>query len=153
MSLHELDLAQKVSDTIACVKGDHIDRIGTPEEIFAGTYVQELYGVSDTSFDPVTGEVFLNPSRGTPEVFVIGGGGSGIAVYNRLQRQSIPFVAGILQEMIWNIRLPVHWRRKLFFRRHFIRWKNPRSQMQKKWIDQCEVVYLYTGSGKIWSTE
>ena len=38
------------------------------------------------------------PSRGTPEVFVIGGGGSGIAVYNRLQRQSIPFVAGILQE-------------------------------------------------------
>ena len=74
MSLHELDLAQKVSDTIACVKGDHIDRIGTPEEIFAGTYVQELYGVSDTSFDPVTGEVFLNPSRGTPEVFVIGGG-------------------------------------------------------------------------------
>ena len=32
MSLHELDLAQKVSDTIACVKGDHIDRIGTPEE-------------------------------------------------------------------------------------------------------------------------
>ena len=40
----------------------------------------------------------MNPSRGTPEVFVIGGGGSGIAVYNRLQRQSIPFVAGILQK-------------------------------------------------------
>ena len=27
MSLHELDLAQKVSDTIACVKGDRIDRL------------------------------------------------------------------------------------------------------------------------------
>ena len=34
MSLHELDLAQKISDTIACVKGDRIDRIGTPEEIY-----------------------------------------------------------------------------------------------------------------------
>ena len=42
MSLHELDLAQKISDTIACVKGDRIDRIGTPEEIFAGDYVQKL---------------------------------------------------------------------------------------------------------------
>lgn len=51
MSLHELDLAQKVSDTIACVKGDHIDRIGTPEEIFSGDYVQQLYGVTETAFD------------------------------------------------------------------------------------------------------
>ncbi len=33
MSLHELDLAQKVSDTVACVRGDRIDRIGTPEKI------------------------------------------------------------------------------------------------------------------------
>lgn len=32
MSLHELDLAQKVSDTVACVRGDRIDRIGTPEK-------------------------------------------------------------------------------------------------------------------------
>ena len=45
MSLHELDLAQKISDTIACVKGDRIDRVGTPEEIFSGNYVQQLYGV------------------------------------------------------------------------------------------------------------
>ena len=59
MSLHELDLAQKVSDTIACVRGDRIDCVGTPEEIFAGNYVQELYGVADQSFDPVTGQIFL----------------------------------------------------------------------------------------------
>ena len=36
--------------------------------------------------------------EGIPEVFVIGGGGTGLAVYNRLQRQNIPFAAGILQE-------------------------------------------------------
>lgn len=29
---------------------------------------------------------------------MIGGGGTGLAVYNRLQRQNIPFAAGILQE-------------------------------------------------------
>ena len=91
MSLHELDLAQKVSDTIACVKGDRIDRVGTPEEIFSGNYVQQLYGVKPQQFEPQTGQVF-------PEVFVIGGGGTGLAVYNRLQRQNIPFAAGILQE-------------------------------------------------------
>lgn len=98
MSLHELDLAQKISDTIACVKGDRIDRVGTPEEIFSGDYVQQLYGVKSRQFDPQTGQAFLERPEGEPEVFVIGGGGTGLAVYNRLQRQNIPFAAGILQE-------------------------------------------------------
>lgn len=98
MSLHELDLAQKISDTIACVKEDRIDRIGTPEEIFTGDYVQQLYGVQACNFDPQTGQMFLDKPRGKPRVFVIGGGGAGIAVYNRLQRENIPFAVGILQE-------------------------------------------------------
>ena len=43
MSLHELDLAQKISDHIICVKGDNsIGRFGTPEEIFSGDYIKEL---------------------------------------------------------------------------------------------------------------
>lgn len=98
MSLHELDLAQKISDTIACVKGDRIDRVGTPEEIFSGNYVQQLYGVKPQQFEPQTVQVFMERPEGIPEVFVIGGGGTGLAVYNRLQRQNIPFAAGILQE-------------------------------------------------------
>ena len=98
MSLHELDLAQKISDTIACVKGDRIDRVGTPEEIFSGNYVQQLYGVKPQPFEPQTGPEFMERPEGIPEVFVIGGGGTGLAVYNRLQRQNIPFAAGILQE-------------------------------------------------------
>ena len=36
--------------------------------------------------------------RGTPQVFVIGGNGSGIPVYRKLQRMGIPFAAGILHE-------------------------------------------------------
>ena len=98
MSLHELDLVSKISDMVACVKGDRIDRIGTPEEIFTGDYIQKLYGVDEMSFDPVTGQVFLHAEKKAPEVFVIGGGGSGIAVYQKLQRKQIPFAAGILQE-------------------------------------------------------
>lgn len=98
MSLHELDLAQKISDIIACVKGDRIDRVGTPEEIFSGNYVQQLYGVKPQQFETQTGQVFMERPEGIPEVFVIGGGGTGLAVYNRLQRQNIPFAAGILQE-------------------------------------------------------
>ncbi len=33
---------------------------------------------------------------GTPEVFVIAGGGSGASVFRQLQREGIPFAAGVL---------------------------------------------------------
>ena len=34
MSLHEIDLAQKIADKIICVKGDTISHFGRPEDIF-----------------------------------------------------------------------------------------------------------------------
>ena len=39
MSLHELDLAARVSDTVVCVAGDRIDRVGPPSEIFTPDYI------------------------------------------------------------------------------------------------------------------
>ncbi len=98
MSVHELDLAQKISDTVVCVCKDHIHRVGTPEEIFEKQYIEALYGVSRGSYDVYSGAVELAPVKGKPKVFVIGGGGSGICLYRKLQRKAVPFAAGILQE-------------------------------------------------------
>lgn len=98
MSLHELDLALKVSDVIACVEGDHIGKTGTPEEVFSGDYIQKLYGVDAECFDPRTGVVYLRGNKSRPKIFVIGGAGSGIPVYHALQRKNVPFAAGILME-------------------------------------------------------
>lgn len=98
MSLHELDLAQKVSDRVACVHNHAIDRCGTPEEIFTAGYILELYDAARGSYNPDFGCLELEPPAGAPQVFVIGGGGSGIPVYRRLQRQGVPFAAGVLHE-------------------------------------------------------
>lgn len=98
MSLHELDLAQKVSDTVLCVRGNIIDRCGPPEEIFTGGYIRDLYGMVSGSYNEHFGCLELERAPGAPRVFVIGGGGSGIPVYRRLQRMGVPFAAGILYE-------------------------------------------------------
>ena len=98
MSLHELDLAQKVSDFVVCVHGDGIERQGPPEEIFSSEYIMELYGAARGSYNALFGSLELEPVRGQPEVFVIGGGGAGIPVYRQLQRQGVPFAAGVLAE-------------------------------------------------------
>ena len=98
LSLHELDLAQKVSDLVLCIRGDRIDRCGTPEEIFTDDYIRTLYGVTRGSYNGLFGSLELAPPQGAPEVFVIAGGGFGIPVYRRLQRRGIPFAAGVLPE-------------------------------------------------------
>ena len=52
MSLHELDLAQRVSDTVVCVSGNRIDRMGPPEEIFSNDYISRLYHMEPGKYDP-----------------------------------------------------------------------------------------------------
>ena len=99
MSLHELDLAQKISDHIICVKGDNsIGRFGTPEEIFSGDYIKELFQIEKGTYLTDYGSVELEAVKGEPKVFVIGGNGTGIPVYRQLQKEGIPFAAGVLHE-------------------------------------------------------
>ena len=52
LSLHELDLARRISDTVVCVAGDRIDRIGPPEEIFTSDYIAQLYHLERGKYDP-----------------------------------------------------------------------------------------------------
>lgn len=105
LSLHELDLAQRFADTVLCVRDGRVDRVGPPEEIFQGDYIDRLYEVEHGSYDTLLGCVETESQPGTPEVFVIGGGGSGIPVYRFLRRRGIPFAAGVLPEN--DIDLPV----------------------------------------------
>ena len=89
MSLHELDLAQKISDKVICVHGEYIEKYGAPEEIFTSEYIRKLYGITRGSYNAAFGCVEMDPPRGEPQVFVIGGNGSGIPYYRKLQRQGI----------------------------------------------------------------
>lgn len=96
MSLHEIDLAQKISDRIACIHDHRVERCGEPEDIFSSDYIERLYDVTDGSYNVSAGGPELAPVLGTPRVFVIGGAGTGIPVYRRLQRMGIPFAAGVI---------------------------------------------------------
>lgn len=98
MSLHEIDLAQKISDKIICVKGDHIAHYGRPEEIFYEQQIRELYEIDNGFFDPVFGSLELPRSEGTIKTLVLSACGTGIPIYRRLQRAGIPFAAGILYQ-------------------------------------------------------
>ena len=45
ISMHEPDMARIISDTAVCVKNGSIYRIGTPDDIFRGELIRELYDI------------------------------------------------------------------------------------------------------------
>ena len=73
-------------------------RCDTPEQIFRDDVIRDLYGIEKGSYNSMYGCLEMERVHGDPKVFVIGGGGSGIALYRRLQRAGIPFAAGVLQQ-------------------------------------------------------
>ena len=75
-----------------------MDRFGTPEEIFTHGYIPELYGMTVGAYDELSGNLELEPVKGEPKVLVLSGNGTGTAVFRRLQREGVPFAAGILWE-------------------------------------------------------
>ena len=98
LSLHELEFAQRFSDTIYCVDNNRIDRFGPPEEIFQGDYIEKLYKVEHGTYNVLFGGIETGAVTGIPRVLVLGGGGNGIPVYRKLQRMGVPFAAGVLSE-------------------------------------------------------
>lgn len=45
LSLHELELAENISDLVACVHNGKIERVGPPEEIFTADYIKKLFDI------------------------------------------------------------------------------------------------------------
>ena len=98
MSLHEIDLAMKISDYLLCVKGDAIEAFGPPEVILENHTIEHLYELHNGSYNLLFGSIELTKPVGTPRVFVVAGGGYGISCYRALQKKEIPFATGILFE-------------------------------------------------------
>ena len=140
MSLHEIDLAAKISDHVICVKGDKIELFGTPEEVFSDERVSRLYDMETGSFNTLFGSVELMAPSGEPKAFVLAGAGCGIPVYRLLQKNRIPFSTGVLFENDVDMQvaqvLAVH----VVKAPAFSSISEKQLAEAKRWIDQAEYV-------------
>ena len=140
MSLHELDLAGRISDKIACVQGDRIDRFGVPEEIFTQGYIPQLYQMTTGSYDELTGDLELPSVQEKPEIFVIAGNGTGTSVFRRLQRERKAFATGILWENDIDFASAKSLAAEVISVPAFHYISDEQIKQTKKWINECESV-------------
>ena len=128
MSLHEIDLAEKVADKIICVKGDRIAHYGKPETIFKE----------------------LPRPEGEPKAFVLSSGGNGIPVYRELQKQNLAFVAGVLYTNDIDYQLARLLAAHTVTEKPFEEISEQTFTEASKWIDACDGVIdagITIGSG------
>ena len=138
ISLHEIDLAEKISDKILCVKGETISRFGPPESVFQGDVIQELYDLQSGNYDSCFGSIELPRPKGAPRAFVLSACGTGVATYRNFQRRGIPFCAGILYTNDVDYHLACHLASEVVSEKPFCEISDAAMERAKIWIDRCE---------------
>ncbi|MBQ7491247.1 MAG: ABC transporter ATP-binding protein [Clostridia bacterium] len=140
LSLHEIDLAQKISDKILCVSGETISHFGTPDEIFREEIINPLYGIEKGSFNLTFGSVELPRPEGEPKVFVISGCGSGVRLFRRLQKAGLPFYAGILYENDIDLQVAAPLAARVITETPFLSIRDETYEAARSLMKQCEAV-------------
>ena len=64
VSLHELDMAQKIADAVVCVFPDHVSGVLTPDAAFAPDNIRALYALSEAQYTALFGQT--KPQKPTP---------------------------------------------------------------------------------------
>ena len=95
-SLHDVDIAAKVSDRVALVKDGGIFAWGPPEETLDAKTVAALYDFDGVSFNPALGSIEIKGNGHKGSVFVAGGIGSAAAVYRLLAKRGFALATGVL---------------------------------------------------------
>lgn len=97
MSIHDMDVALKICQSVILVKDGRLLCQESPEKTINDNSIAALYGIKNASYDSLLGSVEIH-NLTTPTLFIAAGAGSGIPVYRALTRAGLGFTTGILHE-------------------------------------------------------
>lgn len=95
-SLHDVDVAAKVSDRVALIRDGGLMAWGLPETVLSGQAVTALYEFDKAEFNRHLGGIELKSSGTRGRVFVVGGMGSGALVYRMLAKKDFAIATGVV---------------------------------------------------------
>lgn len=95
-SMHDVDVASKVSDRVALIKDGTLADWGAPESVLTGRAVAQLYDFTGASYDRHLGAIELRGDGVSGRAFVVAGMGSGTLVYRMLAKRGFSLSTGVL---------------------------------------------------------
>ncbi|MGQ9669140.1 ABC transporter ATP-binding protein [Desulfosoma sp.] len=95
-SLHDVDVAAKVSDRVALIKDGGLWAWGPPEQILTDTCVAALYDFEGAVFSRHLGSIEIRGDGSRGRAFVVAGMGSGAQVFRLLAKRGFAIATGVL---------------------------------------------------------
>lgn len=141
LSLHEVDLAAKLADTIILVKDNKIYGSGCPEDVLDDDVIKTLYGIESGSFNMLMGSVELPRTCQTEaKVFVFGGDGYGTRCYRALHKSGISFCTGVLYHNDIDYQVATSLARQTIFEKSFRPVSDVIYEQACKAMLKCEII-------------
>lgn len=97
-SLHDVDIASKVSDIVALVRDGRIIGWGPPEDLLNEATVTHLYELNAAAYNRWLGAIEMKGDGTAGKVFVVAGGGTGTTMYRLLAKQGFAVTTGVIHE-------------------------------------------------------
>ncbi|CCK82355.1 ABC transporter ATP-binding protein [Desulfobacula toluolica] len=95
-SLHDVEVAAKVSDRVVLIKDGMLHAFGSPEDVLQEDTVSDLYDFSNACFNRMLGNIEIRNRADKARVFVIGGMGSASVLYRLLSKKGYEVITGVL---------------------------------------------------------
>lgn len=102
--------------------------------------IVNLHNWSNGSYNPLFGSFEMERPRGEPKVFVIAGGGTGIAQYRTLQKKRIPFMTDILHENGIDYQIACDLAGEVFFAKSFEKIGEDVCQKALRRLKSCDTI-------------
>ena len=97
-SLHDVDIAAKISDKVGLIKDARIIAWGEPENILRAKTVAALYDFEGAAFNRFLGSIEFRGNGTNGTVFVVAGMGSAAILYRLLSKRGFSIVTGVLHK-------------------------------------------------------
>ena len=97
-SLHDVDIASRVSDSVALISGGGLAGFGAPEAILDDQAVARLYNLRGAHYDSRLGVMELNNNKRLGPVFVLPGGGAACATLRLLHKRDYALLCGVAHQ-------------------------------------------------------
>lgn len=98
MSLHEVDLAIKISDLVVLLNNGKLAAVGSPEDIIDKNTIKSLYGIKHGDYNHTLGSTEILPHIFMPQIFVLAGSGMGAPIYRMLAKCGFSITTGVLHQ-------------------------------------------------------
>lgn len=97
-SLHDVDIAGRVSDEVALISSGGLAAYGPPETVLSDKAVARLYDLNGAHYDSRLGVIELNAAKRRGPVFVLPGGGAASAALRLLYKRDYSIMCGVAHQ-------------------------------------------------------